>query len=70
MGIPESNGVRFDLMRLVGHLRIDVGASLHLCVDDWNLPTPVQRRLYQSRSGQTHSKWHGTGLGTKSRNSD
>ena len=22
-----------------------IGASLHLCIDDWNLPTPVQRRL-------------------------
>ena len=51
------------------HSRIDVGASPHLYMYDWNLPTPLRRRLSRSQAGLNKSMPNGLALslGSKKR---
>ena len=42
-------------MGIPNRLQIDVGASPHLFMDDWNLPAQVQRRLSRTQAGLNRS---------------
>ena len=46
------------------HSQFGEGARPHLCIDEWNRPTPVRRRL--SLTQVAHPNRPGTGLGHKS----
>ena len=71
MGIPESNGQLFDLMRHI-HRLMYVGASSNLCLYNWNFRTPERRRLSRTQAdlGRPISDDLALGLGTKSSSSD
>ena len=51
MDIPESHWLRFGLMRHTDRL-MQKQVSPLLCMDAWNLPTPVQMRLSRSQANR------------------
>ena len=47
------------------HSQFGEGARSHLCMDEWNRPTPVHRRLSLTQAARAHPDRPGTGLGHK-----
>ena len=45
------------------HSQFGEGARPHLCMDEWNRPTPVRRRLSLTQAAWGKPIRHGTGLG-------
>ena len=48
------------------HSQFGEGARPHLCMDKWNRPTSIRRRLSLTQAGRAHSNRPGTSPGHKS----